>query len=119
MARTAITPTQVTMAGVALPAATAGTVDGHFVNNNGRTWLVFSNGNAAARTVTIPTPPTFQGQAVADITISVPGSATHFACGPFPGELVNRQSGTSEAGALYINYPAGQETDVSTRAMTL
>jgi hypothetical protein len=118
--RTAITVTQLTADGVTAPAATNGIAAGHAIANNGRMFIQFTNANAATRVVTIQTPPTYQGQAVADKTITVPGSATNFKAGPFSQDLYNRPAGSvDDPGMLYIDYPASNEADVGVRAFQL
>jgi hypothetical protein len=118
--RTAITVTPLVRSGVASPAGTAGIAAGHAVANNGRMFLQFANANAATRACTIQTPATHMGEAVAELTITVPGSATDFKAGPFPPELVNRPAGTiDDPGMLYLDYPAGQHTDITVRAFSI
>jgi hypothetical protein len=118
--RAAITVTPLTRDGVTAPAATQGIAAGHAIANNGRMFIQFTNANAAARIVTLQTPPTYQGQAVAEHTITVPGSATNFKAGPFPQELFNRPSGVvDDPGMLYIDYPAANEADVGVRAFSI
>ena len=116
MARTALTVNQIAIAGLADPSATTGQADGHKFVNDGYTFLEFNNANASSRIVTIQTPATYQTYAVADATITVPGSASRFKVGKFDKGLFNRPSGDTDAGYVYVDYPAGQETDITVRA---
>lgn len=72
MARTALTVTEVPLAGVndSLSAANA---DGHSValDRNAATWIEVNNGAGAPITVTIVTPNTVNGLAIADRTVTV------------------------------------------------
>lgn len=119
MARTALTVTTLTRAGVADPSATTGTADGHKVTNDGRVFLEFNNANASSRIVTIQTPATLGPFAVEDLLITIPGSASRFRAGPFETAYVNRASGTTDAGMFYLDYPAGQHTDITVRAFKI
>lgn len=104
MARTALTVTDLDDAGVA-PAAVPGTVDGHKARNHGDLILVLKNGGAGAHVVTIPTPNTVDGLAIADRTISLAAGQTKYAS-EFTPEDYN-QSG-ADAGMIYIDYDATQ-----------
>jgi hypothetical protein len=119
MARTALTVNTIITSGLADPSATTGTADGHMATNDGNVFLEFNNANASSRIVTIQTPVTVSGFAVADQTITVPGSASRFKAGPFSMGLFNQLSGTTDAGKIYIDYPAGQHTDITVRAFGL
>lgn len=70
MARTAITAQEVVSSG--LEAVTeAANVAGNSVVDNGRRVLVVVNGDASDKTVTLPTPGTVGGLAIADRTVTV------------------------------------------------
>jgi len=97
MARTALTVTQVTRAGVALPAAAAN-ADGHSVANDGSVILHIVNGGGAPITVTIVTPGTVDGLAIADREVIVAASANRL-IGPFPREHYNQADGT-----VHVNF---------------
>jgi hypothetical protein len=119
MARTALTVNQIVTAGLADPSATTGTADGHMVANDGDLFLEFNNASGSSRVVTIVTPVTVSGYAVADEPITIPGSASRFKSGTYPMGLFNRLAGTTDAGSIYIDYPAGQHTDITVRAFGL
>ena len=119
MARTALTVNQIAIAGLVDPSATTGQADGHRIANDGDVFLEFNNANASARIVTVQTPVTVSGYAVEDKAITVPGSASRFKAGPFTTSLFNRLAGTTDAGSIYLDYPAGQETDITVRVFGL
>lgn len=114
MARTELTPKDITPTGVN-GASTTGTVDGHLFANNGRCIIMVTNGNAATRVLTIPTQATHNGRAVADDTVTCAASGTNGGrtfIGPFAPALFNVQGGADD-GKMYLNFPGGQETDLS------
>lgn len=77
MAATAITPTEITRAGVTEPAGTASdTSNGNSFANDGRVILRMKNENAGAQTVIVTTPGTVDGNAVADLTINLAASGS-------------------------------------------
>jgi hypothetical protein len=119
MARTALTVNQIVRAGLADPTAEAGQADGHKVSNDGTVFLEFTNGVASARIVTVQTAATVGDLAVEDVSVTVPSSAQRFKAGPFDMALFNRPAGDTDAGYFYLDYPAGQEADLTVRAYTL
>lgn len=74
MARTALTAQAVTSAGLA-PVYAAANVDGHSYQPTTGRMLHVKNGGAGALTVTLPTPGTVDGLAVADRTVAVAAGA--------------------------------------------
>lgn len=78
MARASIPVTKLSDAGSADPAETAGDpVNGHSLPNTGRTVLRVRNADGAvAYNLTLITPITVGGKAVADTVISIPAGAT-------------------------------------------
>lgn len=119
MARTALTVHDVPIAGLADPAATTGTADGHYFANDGRVMLEFNNANASARIVTLQIPATLGGHAVVPQTITVPGSASRFKSADIQTAYFNRASGQTNPGTVYLDYPTGQHTDITVRAYSL
>jgi hypothetical protein len=91
MARTALAPTQIAITGVA-PALVAANVDGHSLPNTGREYVQVHNGSGAPITVTVPTPVTVNGRAVADDPITVPAGADRL-IGPFDINVHNQRLG--------------------------
>lgn len=73
-------------AGVAesLSAAAGG---GDTFTPDDRTFLHVKNGSGGAITVTVVTPGTFRGQAIADYSVSVPATTGDRMIGPFPAEV--------------------------------
>lgn len=83
MARTALEVQRITLDGFT-PAFTAANVDGHSVSNDrSDVFLYVKNGSASAMTVTIVTPQTVLGLAVADKAISV-AAGSEVVVGKFP-----------------------------------
>ncbi|EPD63163.1 hypothetical protein [Streptomyces sp. HGB0020] len=78
MARASIPVTKLSDAGSADPAETDGdTVNGHSLPNTGRTVLRVRNADAgAAHNLTLVTPITVGGKAVADTVVSIPAATT-------------------------------------------
>ena len=76
MAVTALAVQQIGRAGIT-PAFTAANTDGHTILNDGKTFIEVKNGSGAPITVTIDTPQTVDGLAVAQRTVwSPPQPAT-------------------------------------------
>ena len=65
------------------------TADTHFVNNDGRTFLHFKKTGAGAANVTIVTPRTLGGRAVADLVVVIPATTGDKFLGPFPPAIFN------------------------------
>jgi hypothetical protein len=66
------------------------------VQNNGHVFLHFKKSGAGAATITITTPKTVGGLAVADQTISVPATTGDKMIGPFPPSIYNDADGILE-----------------------
>jgi len=65
----------------------------YMVANDGRTFLHFKKGAAVICTVTIQTPATMGGYAVANQDVIVPANTGDVHCGPFPTRLFNDGNG--------------------------
>lgn len=77
MPRVAIPVTTLSDAGVADPGEQNGdTVNGHSLPNTGKTVLRVRNADAAAQNLTLVTPITVGGKAVADTVVSIPAGVT-------------------------------------------
>jgi len=102
MPRIDVPVTDVVRAGVAPPTEVTGdAANNHIVTNDGRVFLVARNSAATTtRNVTIQTPGTVDGLAVADRVVAVPISSSKY-IGPFPTATYN-QSG-SDQGKLYVD----------------
>jgi len=61
----------------------------YLVRNDGRTFLHFKKTAAVICTVTIQTPATLGGYAVADQDVVVPATTGDIHCGPFPKRIFN------------------------------
>lgn len=83
-------------------AQEAANVDGNMFLNNGKILLWLENGSGSPITVTLVTPRTVSGLAVADQTVSVPATDERWA-GPFDTGTYNQASG-ADVGKLYIDY---------------
>lgn len=64
--------------------------DTYLVNNDGRTIMHFKKSGVGACVVTIDTPGTVRGLAVADRTVNVPATTGDVFCGPFPPNVYNQ-----------------------------
>lgn len=82
MARTALTPQDVSAAGLAV-SLTAANADGHTIPGTGDVLLDVLNGSGSSINVTIVTPGTQDGQAISDRVVAVAAGARKL-IGPFP-----------------------------------
>ena len=92
MADVRIAVEQVDRAGNGLTATYTGglsVANTYLVNNDGRVVLHFKKTGAGACTVTVTTPGTVDGLAVADLTASVPATTGDIFLGPFPTDQYN------------------------------
>ncbi|WP_217545582.1 hypothetical protein [Streptomyces sp. GbtcB6] len=85
MARTVVSVTQITRAGVAAGTEASGDpTNNHTIPNNGKMILqVRNSGSTTARTVAFRFPGSVDGQSVTPRAVSIPTSATRW-FGPFP-----------------------------------
>jgi hypothetical protein len=101
MPRVEIPIVQITRAGVAPAAQVTGdaTNDHYLAWNDGGVVLEVGNVDAgASHAATVITPGSVDSLAVADLTITVPASATRYA-GPFPPAIYNQSDGTVQIDA--------------------
>jgi len=93
MSRTTLTVQQIVTAanGLAVALTTAGTQ--HSFANDGRVFLYVRN-TGAAKTLTMTTPNTVQGLAIADQTATITATTGDQMFGPFPPSLYNNSDGT-------------------------
>lgn len=63
--------------------------DTYLVRNSGRVLLMFQKSGAGACTVTVQTPATRGGLALAERTVAVEATTGDVVCGPFPPSLYN------------------------------
>lgn len=113
--RALLTPTDITRAGVAVPAETAGVAaDGHKFANDGNVFLLVRNASTTtARVLTVQTPGTVDGLAIADLTVSIPATLSRY-IGRFPSGIYNQADGM-----VYVDYPAGNEADLKVQVLRL
>lgn len=104
MARTALTPVQMVDEG-AVAAFTAANVDGHSIPGGGDVRLLVTNAAGAPINVTIQTPATEDGLAVAEQIVSVTNGTTK-AIGPFRSTTYDRASGGTDPGLVYVDFSA-------------
>ncbi len=102
MARQQLTPTLAIAGGVA-PATVSGHVDGHQFPNSGQEILIIKNTGAGAHTITVQTPRTVEGLAVAELTNSI-AAAGEEVMGPFDPNTYN-QGGANE-GQVFVDFDA-------------
>lgn len=101
MARTSVTTQVITRAGLNV-AMTAPVADGDIIDG-GNTILVVNNGGGASITVTVQTPYTVEGQAVEELTVSVPAAGTR-EIGPFPGIFKQPADASVGPGRVLVDY---------------
>ena len=102
MARTALVPTKITVAGVVSTLAAAN-VDGHVVPLTDGTYIEVKNGSVASINVTVQTPVTVGGRAVADDVIAVAAGATKKIA---LDKTVHGQTAGADRGKAYIDFSA-------------
>lgn len=98
--QTVLAVTNITRAGVT-DTLTAAITDGHRFSNDGKTFLEVANGYTDTVTVTVETPGTVDGLAIADLAVAIPAGSTKF-IGPFQPSLFNQLTGY--AGFVYVTY---------------
>lgn len=97
MAEQNVTVQQIARAGLTLSYSAASASDNYKVPNDGRrTFLHFKKSGAGDATITITTPGTVDGLAVADRTVTVPASTGDVMVGPFPAAAYNDADGEIE-----------------------
>jgi hypothetical protein len=93
MARTALTPQNIAVAGLAPSFSAGDAANGHEFANDGATFLEVKNAGGSPITVTLLTPYTYQGVAITDPTVSVPATTGDRMIGPFPTTVFNTAGG--------------------------
>lgn len=81
---------------------TAAIADGHYFANTGKEVIHVKNGDAADKTITIQTPATVEGLAIAENAVVVTAGEERF-IGPFKTSVFNQQSDRPN---VYIDYSA-------------
>jgi len=98
MARTVITPQQIARTGLASALAQPDLANGNQFANDGVCFLYVKNGGAQI-TVTISTPGTVDGLAIADLVVTVPATTGERMIGPFPAGIYNQSDGN-----VYVDW---------------
>lgn len=95
MARTAITPQVIlrTSNGLTPSYGAVDQANGNQFQNTGREILHVKNTNGATRTLTVATPGSVDGLAVADPTFVIPATTGDKFIGPFPPGVYNQNDG--------------------------
>jgi hypothetical protein len=109
MARASVTTQSVVRTGLN-PALTAPTVDGDIIDA-GNVFLWVKNDDDASITVTVQTPTTQDGLALADLTVTV-GAAAQRLIGPLPPRSFS-QASDAEIGASRVLVDYSAVTDVT------
>jgi hypothetical protein len=100
MARVSVTTQKIVGSGLA-PALTGPTADGDVIDS-GAVALMVTNGSGGSINVTVQTPATQSGLAVAEQIVAVGAGATKL-IGPVPAGTYARPSGLDE-GRVYVDY---------------
>ncbi len=111
MARVALTVQAISRTGLTNPTQNAANADGNSFANTGRQFIRVTNNNASTRTLTIPIPATYDGQAVTPKTYPILTTQT-WEIGPFPTSTYN-QTGD----VVHLDWSA--VTDVTVEVKTL
>lgn len=94
MADVDITVESITRSGINLADTGSLSIsDTYHVPNDGKTFLHFKKSGATDCTVTINTPGTVDGLAVANLTVTVPATTGDVMVGPFPRDVYNDSDG--------------------------
>lgn len=104
MARTALASQATVDEGITV-AFTAANVDGHSIAGGGDVLLLVNNASAGSINVTVQTPGTTDGLAIAEQVVAVAAGAIK-AIGPFRSTTYDRPSGAADAGMVYVDFSA-------------
>lgn len=99
MARQSVSVQQIVKTGLEA-AYTNAHADGHEFSNDGRTFMHVVNGDGADKTITIQTPQTVGGLAVADLAVTVTAGEERM-IGPFRKSLFDQANGK-----VYVDFSA-------------
>ena len=98
--QTVLAVTNITRSGITDTLAAANS-DGSRFSNDGKSFLEVANATGNTITVTVETPGTVDGLAIADLEVAIPNGATKF-IGPFQPSLFNQLTGYT--GYVYVTY---------------
>ena len=107
MARVPLVKTAIVQAGLDMEVAGAlgaANADGYSVEGSGRVYLELKNAGASPCVVTVTTPGTVAGLAIADQVTTVPITTGHYKIGPWDTKAFNRPASGSDAGKVYIDF---------------
>jgi hypothetical protein len=104
MARTALATQQVADEGTVI-TMTAANVDGHILDGGGDVLLKVTNGSGVSVNVTVQTPGTVDGLAVAEQIVAVAAGATKY-IGRFQPSTYDRPVGAADEGKVYVDFSA-------------
>ncbi len=108
MARTSLTAQSIARAGIIHTFAAVDQPNGNqFLNVDERAFLYVKNGGGGAVNVTVPTPVTVDGLAVADLVVNI-GAGVNKLIGPFPRQYYNQTDGM-----VYIDYDTGASVTIA------
>jgi len=112
MAESRLSVEDVSLTGLAATYNEIGGVDTYLVRNDGRIMLHFKHTGAGDETVTIQTPKTVSGLAVADLPVTVPATTGDKMVGPFRPGTFNDSSGD-------LKFTASAGTDLTCAVVRL
>ena len=110
MARQSLSVQDIARSGLS-PSYSSAVGDGHSVQNNGRVFIHVKNGDSSSKTITIQTPGTVDGLAVADRDVSIPAGEERM-IGPFPPGQYNQSDGD-----IYVDYSATTSVTIAALRM--
>lgn len=105
-----LAPTISVQGGIASVPVAMVTADNYIVRNNGRVLLYFVKTGAGVATITVVTPKTISGLAVAEQTFTVPATTGLVWAGPFNPDVFNDASGD-------IDVSTSEETGITIEAI--
>lgn len=115
MARQSVTTQPVTRTGT-VPTATSPNVDGDIVDTGASLFLIVSNVGSGSVTVTVQSQATFDGLAVADLTVPLAAGVTKVV-GPLTGVTFGFAKGDVNAGRAFVDY-TGTPADIKRSALS-
>ncbi len=93
------------------PSYSSAAGDGHSFQNNGRVFVHVKNDDGSSKTITIQTPGTVDGLAVADRTVDIPAGEERM-IGPFSPGQYNQSDDT-----VYVDYSATTSVTIAALRM--
>lgn len=102
MARTVLTSQTTNRSGLTVSYTAGDAANGHEFNNDGETKIVHvKNGGVGTLTITIPTPGTVDGLAIADRTVTV-GAGVEMFIGPFKNSRYGNNGASAGSGLVDV-----------------